>query len=96
MRGDDRGDREGMRGEGRGDRDGMRREGRGDRDGMRGGRRGGADVNIRIRGDRGDRGYAYGRRFHRGMRIGVGRCRMVVKRIFFRHHMVVKRIRRCF
>jgi hypothetical protein len=30
------------------------------------------------------------------MRIGVGRCRMIVKRVFFRHHMVVKRIRRCF
>jgi hypothetical protein len=28
--------------------------------------------------------------------VAVGGCRMIVKRVFFRHHMVVKRIRRCF
>jgi hypothetical protein len=66
---------------------------------MRGDRRGGgADVNVRIGGRGGDRDFVHGRRFHRGIGVGVavGGCRMIVKRVFFRHHMVVKRIRRCF
>ncbi|MEA2841370.1 MAG: hypothetical protein QOF41_2700, partial [Methylobacteriaceae bacterium] len=91
--------RAGMSGGERGGREGMRGEERGGREGMRGDRRGGADVNVRIGGRGGDREFIHGRRFHRGVGVvgvGVGGCRMIVKRVFFRHHMVVRRIKRCF
>jgi hypothetical protein len=80
----------GERGE-RGGRDGMR----GDRDGMRGDRRGGADVNVRIGGDRGyGRGYGHRRP---GFRVGIGGgCRTVVVKKRIGYRVVIKKIHRCY
>lgn len=87
-----RGDRGGMRG----DRGGMR----GDRGEMRGRER--TNVNVNIRGGEryGYHGRGYGYRYHRGPRYGVvvpgARCRVVVVRKYYRHRLVVKKIRRCY
>jgi len=82
------------RGEGRMDRrDGARMGMDRDRDERMMRRDRGPRVGVYVRGDRDMRW----RHRHRGVRFWAppARCRTIIVRKMYRHHMVVKRIRRC-